>query len=315
MIDGQKIIDGFFYEKAIIHERLLACAIDNINRMTNMNAGHEYDDNIANTSTAVDNLKAAMLQAKVDVGTRIGGTSAKDDSRAAIEKYISLQILAAAVAFEGKTTPSYKETFPNGMDSFYKVSKDTFATNVEALTKKAAKFVDVLGVPFKTAITSMFASYSSANDLLSEAKAHVGTDKTHENAMALVLADQLTDNLCDVGHYNRRSKTALANFFNMSLLYPQHRTLIFKDKPVAHSETEVCEIEYSAGKRLHIHNTGSCPLTFGFKLNGIKVGETTTLQNDEKSNEPFEYYFTNGTTIYVLNSEDVPGMFTLEIVA
>ncbi|MEI8204691.1 MAG: hypothetical protein WCH34_16855, partial [Bacteroidota bacterium] len=301
MIDLQKIIDGLFYDEAITNERLLACGIDNISRMTNNNAGNEYDDNITNTTTACDELKAAMVLTKSDTGTRKGGRTAKDNARTAIEKYLALQILAAAVAFQGKKTQGYEETFPNGMDSFYSVSKETFALNVETLINKATKYVAVLGVPFKNTLTSMFATYTTANDNLIDAKTDVGDDRTDEDEKALTLADQLTDNLCLVGHYNRRSKTALAEFFDLSLLYPQHRTKIFKGNPAAHSETEVCEIEYSAGKRVHIHNTGIGPLTFGFKLNGIKVGEITTLKNDEKSNESFEHYFTNGTSIYVLN--------------
>jgi len=315
MIDLQKIIDGFFIEKDITHERLYNFSIDNIQKMVNNNAGGIYDDNIANTKAAAENFQTAMSKTTGDTGTRIGGTTAKDLQRTAIEEYLAIQILNAAVVFNGKKTANYMETYPNGMDSFYSVSKETFATNVEALIKKANKFETILGTTFKTTITAMYSTYSTADDNQVDATADVSDDIKDENTAAIALADQLTDNLFDIARNNRRSTTAITTFFTLSLLYPQHRKQIKKGKPEKHSETEVCTIEYSAGKRTHIHNTGAAKLTFGMKLGGLKVGATITLLPDEKANEPFSFYFTNGDSLYVVNNEDVPGMYQLDIVA
>ncbi len=315
MLDLQKIIDGLFRDASITHERLYNFSIDNIQKMTNNNPGGIYDDNITNTQTAADNLQTAMSKTTGDTGTRMGGTTAKDAQRTAIENYLALQILNAAVVFGGKTTANYIETYPNGMNSFYGVNKETFATNVEALITKAIKFESTLGTPFKTAITAMYTAYSTADDNQVNASADVSTDITNESAAATVLADQLTDNVFDIARNNRRSTTALTTFFTLSLLEPQHRKQIKKGNPGKHSETEVCTIEYSAGKRTHIHNTGATKLTFGMKLGGLKVGATITLLPDEKANEPFSFYFTNGDSLYVVNDEDVPGMYQLDIVA
>jgi len=315
MVDLQKIIDGFFRDESITHERLYNCGMDHIQKMTNNNPGGIYDDNITNTETATTNLQAAMTKTTGDTGTRIGGTSAKDAQRKAIEDYLAIQILNAVVVFGGKTAAKYIETYPNNMDSFYKVSKELFATNVEALITKAIKFETALGTPFKTTLTTMYGTYSTADDTQVDASADVSTDITDENTAATALADQLTDNLFDISRNNRRSTTALATYFTLSLLEPQHRKQIKKGNPGKHSETEVCTIEYSAGKRTHIHNTGAAKLTFGMKLGVLKVGATITLLPGEKANEPFSFYFTNGDSLYVVNDEDVAGMYQLDIVA
>ena len=314
MIAPQKIIDGLFQDRDIIAERLYNFAVDSTSKFENNNPDGIYDDNISNSQTAAANLHSARTQKTGDIGTRIGGTTAKDNARTSIEKYLAIQILAAAVAFGGKQTPNFKETYPNGMESFYKVSKENFSINVEVLIVKALKFVDILGIPFKTTITSMFDTYSNANDTQLEAVSDVSTDITLEKAAALVLADQLTDNLCDVGHYNRRSKTALDTYFDFSLLYPAKQKEIHKGKPASHTETEVCGIEYSDGKRTHIHNQGAAILIFGMKLNGVKVGETFTLLPDQKANLAFKDYFSNGTSIYVINNTEIAGMFQLDII-
>lgn len=315
MINLQNIFDGFFSEERITHERLHNFAIDNVKRMTINNPGGIYARNILDTQGKADTLKGKITGKSTDSGTKIGATSAKDWQRDAIEKYIAVQMPGAIAAFGGKNQPGFQATYPNLMNSFYNVSKADFATNTEALIAKAGTYVAVLGVPFKTTITNMYALYEAADDTQVADVAAVGSDIVYEDLAAQALADQLSDNVGDIARNNRRSTTALSLYFTEKLLFPAQIKQIKKGKPAANSTTDICKIEYTAGKRTHIHNKGATKLIFGMKLLGVKVGAVIGLLPDEKANEAFSYYFSNGDTLYVENPDSTEGLFQMEIIS
>ena len=315
MIDFQKISDGFFNDEKITPDRLHTYAIDNIKRMKINNPGNVYDTNIIETQKKADALKASKVTKTSDTGTREGGTSAKDDERDLIIKYLAIEIPTAVGAFGGKDKAGFIATFPNLMNSFYNATAADFATNVEALIIKADTYETVLGTPFKDTITSMYDSYSKADDTHTTDTATVGSDIIYEVLTKQALADQLTDNVCDVAHNNRRSTTAMTLYFTEKLLFGVQTKEIKRGKPAPHSETLI-PIVYSSGKRVHAFNKGAAVLTIGMMLEGAKVGETITLAPNGEAKEPFNFFFTNADNLYVINEDAVnAGIYYIEIVS
>ena len=315
MIDLQRIFDGFYNDASITPDRLHTYAIDNIKRMTINNPGGVYDQNIIDTQKAADASKASKVTKTSDTGTREGGTSEKDKQRDAIEKYLAIQIQTAVGAFGGKSQTGFIATYPNLMNSFYGATAADFDTNVQALIVKAGTYVAVLGVPFQDAITKMYKDYGIADDTHTTDTATVGSDIIYEQLTTQALADQLTDNVCDVAHNNRRSTTAMGLYFTEKLLFPVQTKQIKKGTPAAHSETLI-PIVYSAGKRVKAHNKGATVLTIGMMLEGVKVGETITLAPNGEADKAFSYFFTNGDNLYVINEDAVnAGMYVIEIIS
>jgi len=315
MFDLQSIFEGFFNDKDITHDRLHTFALDNVRRMTLNNPGAIYAQNIMDTQAKADDLKAKKTLKTGDKGTQKGATTAKDLERDKIEKYLAVQMPGAVTAFGGKATEGFRATYPHFMDSFYGVTKEDFSTNVAALIVKANTYVTTLGIPFKDGITGMFATYTAANDTQAMDVVAVSADIDAENASAAILQDQLTDNVCDVAHNNRRSITAKALYFNENLLFGVQHKEIKKGTPEKDSETDICKIVYSPGKLTHFYNKGAVKLIIGMKLLGVKVGVPFTALPNETVKKAFSDYFTNGDTLYVINPEDSIGMYQLDILS
>ena len=313
-IDLQILFDGFFIDPKITHSRLSVFAKDAIFNMIHNNPGGIYDDSIDSTQAAIDNLDSIMSSKTGDKGSRKGETSARNIARRNIEIYCANRIGWARTLFGGKKDARFIATFPKLTRAFYNVPAPKFEDNIEALIGKAHLYSSVLGTDFETDLTTLFNAYSNADASQGTFNTAVRTDIVNEKMDADVLSDQLSDNALLIARNNRKSQTAAKLYFNVDLLYPHTKKEIHKGKPAAHSETEVCPIKYSEGKSVHIYNTGACRLSFGMKLNGIKVGETTTLEHGEKSSQKFDFYFTNGTSIYVENDTDIDGMYQLNIV-
>ncbi len=311
----QDYFDANFENVKITNTRLLTFADNNILNMTNNNPASIYDTNISNTQNRVEILRKMINTKTSDIGTRMGGTSEKDTARAAIEKYVANYIGTARGSFGGKDTKGYIETFPNGMDSFYRVTKEDFSINVNTLVGKAGKYVGVLGIPFQTAITNLYASYTTSSEEQKVDATSVDTDIVNENTAAQNLGDALTDNLYDIAKNNKRSTTAVGLYFNVSLLFPEKHKEIKKGTPAAGADVVICPIVYSPGKRINIHNKGASTLIFGMMLKGIKVGEFVTLAPNEESKEAFDFYFSNGDELYVMNTGAIAGIFQLYIIS
>ncbi len=311
----QEYFNAHFEDKNITNVRLLTFADNNILNMTNNNPASIYDTNISNTQSGVDILRKMINAKSSDTGTRMGGTSEKDTARVAIEKCIAEFIGTARGNFGGKDTKGYIETFPNGMNSFYRVNKEDFSINVNTLVGKAGKYVGVLGIPFQTNITDLYATYTTASDEQKVDTSNVDTDLVNENTAAQNLGVALTDNLFDIAKNNKRSTTAVGLYFNTSLLFPEKHKEIKKGTPAAGADVVICPIVYSPGKRINIQNKGASILIFGMMLKGIKVGEFVTLAPNEESKEAFDFYFSNGDELYVMNTGAIAGIFQLDIVS
>jgi len=307
--------DSIFNKERITHERMYTFAIDHISRMQTNNPGDIYNIQIGLTQTAADKLKSKITKQTGDTGTRIGGTSAKDGKRAAIEFYVGNQIGVARGAFGGKADPRFIETFPELMNAVYGVTDVTFDTNIAALITKAHKYVAVLGSDFEDTLTTMYAEYTTADSSHVTETTAVSTDKTTEAEAALALSDQMTDNAADIGKNNRRSTTAQALYFNVSLLEGAQTKQVKKGTPEAHTDKDICEIEYAGSKHTKIQNKGAVKLIFGMKLLNVKVGREFTVLPNETINPSFLDYFTNGDTLYVINPEDSIGMYQMDIIS
>ena len=314
MIDLQTFFDGLFLDTKITHPRLVLFAFDNVANMTNNNPGGIYTDAIEATNAAAENLDSICAQKAGTKGTRKGGTTAKDLARRDAEIYIANHTGWARALFGGKNDPRYVATFPQGMKAFYNVPDPVFDDNLKALIEKANTYKAILGDAFETDLTLLLNNFKTAGETHTTQTADVRTIIVTEQMAADVLSDQLTDNLLLIARNNRRSKTAAKLYFNVDLLYPHKLKEIKKGTPAANSETEICPIEYTEDKRTHILNNGAARLTFGMKLNGLKVGKTIALDPGQKANEPFSFYFSNGTSLYVVNNENIEGMFRLEII-
>ncbi len=315
MINLQVFFDGLFLDLAITYLRLSIFTRDVLLNLTNNNPGGIYTDSINATQSANNNLESIMLAKTSDLGTRAGGVSAKNIARRNLEIYCANHIGWARALFGGKDDPRFIATFPKLTKAFYNVAGPVFEVNIEALISKALLYSSVLGPEFESDLTELYAAYTSADEALGSSKSAVRTDIVTEQMAAEVLSDQLTDVVLLVARNNRKSQTAAKLYFNLDLLYPHTGKEIHKGKIAAHAEAEVCPIDYSHGKRTHIYITGATRLTFGMKLNGVKVGETISLDHGESGNEPFSFYFTNGTSIYVINDTAIEGMYQLDIIA
>lgn len=314
MIDLQVFCDGLFREPKITFSRLVVFANDNANNMENNDPTHIYTDAIAATRSAALNLDSLTTKKTIDVGSRMGGTSAKDQARRNIEIYVANHIGWARALFGGKTDPRFVATFPQGMKAFYGKQNDIFENNLDALIEKSHVYVSVLGVDFETNLNTLKAAYASADTTQGTQKTDVRTDIVTEQMAADVLSDQLTDNVLLIAHNNRRSTTAITLYFNVALLFPIKRKEIKKGKPSANTEVDICKIEYTAGKVVHILNNGATRLVFGMKLNNQKVGNTVTVEPGQTVKHPFSFFFTNGTSLYVINTGNTEGMFKMDIV-
>jgi len=250
-----------------------------------------------------------------DKGTQIGGTRARNIARGLIEIYVANHIGWARNLFNGKDDPRFIATFPFLMKSFYRTSDYTFGINVLALISKANKYASVLGTDFEDELTILNTDYQAAVTAHGSQMSWVHTDIVTTQMAAEVLAEQLTNNMFLIALNNRKSKTAAQLYFNTNLLYPSKRKAKIKGHVAAHTEQEICEIEYSHGKFAYIFNTGPKPLTFGIKYKGQKVGETITLKSTEKSKKPFGFFYTVGTSFYVLNESDMQGTYRFNVVA
>ena len=72
---------------------------------------------------------------------------------------------------------------------------------------------------------------------------------------------------------------------------------------------------YFAGKRTHFQNKGAATLKIGMKLSGLPVGTIFTVASGTNINKEFSEYFTNGDNLYIVNDDNVPGMFQLDIIS
>ena len=314
MIDLQNYFDMLFISPKITHLRLDSFSEDHINKMIANNPGSIYDGSITATTNARNDFAVSIGLKAADKGTAKGDTSAKGVARVALEVYIGNNIGMARGAFGGKTTPKFIETFPNLMNSFYKVDDATFSTNVATLITKATKYVADLGVPFKTALANLYATYSGASSEQGTGVTAVNTDIINENAYAVILSDQLTANVLLIGRNNRGSLTAKFLYFDVPKLYPVQHKEIKKGQPAGGSETDI-PIVYSAGKRTHMHNKGATSLILGMKLLGVKVGTAITMLPDGKINQAFDFYYSNGDALYIINPEAGTGIFQLDIIS
>jgi len=315
MIDIQRFFDIMFLEKNITHGRLILFGRENELRMINNNPDGIYNDSIDATHSAIENLDMIMKQKTFNKGQRKGGTSAKVQARGLIEVYIANNIGFARSKFGGKDDSRFITMFPNLMKSFYHVADIIFETHVKALIQQAHNYASVLGNDFENDLTNLYNNYSVADETHGSQMVAYSNDIVTEQMAAEALADQLTDNVLVIAHHNRGSNIAAQIYFNPALLYPSKRKSRVKASVPAFTEQEVCEIDYSPGKHTHIHNNGACPLTFGMKLNGEKVGRTITLMPDKKFKGEFNYYYTNGTSFYVINESEMAGQFKFNIVA
>jgi hypothetical protein len=314
MIDLQVYFDGLFQDPKITHPRLVVFAVDNVHNMDNNNPGHIYDDAITATTAAAANLESFTTQKIADLGSRKGGTTAKKLRRRDVEVYIGNRIGWVRALLGGKNDPRFVDTFPQAMKAFYHTADIVFEENLTSLIKKAHFYITELGADFETDLIALKAAYVNAETAQGVKKTAVRSDIVTEQMAADVLSDQLTDNVLLIARHNRRSTTAAGLYFNVALLYPPKTKEIKKGKPAANSEVEICNIVYAAGKYLHIINLGATILVFGMKLNGQKVGNTVTLAPNQKSAEAMSYYFSNGTSLYVINHGNSEGMFRMEIV-
>ena len=89
---------------------------------------------------------------------------------------------------------------------------------------------------------------------------------------------------------------------------------IKKGTPAGGVET-VIPIDYSAGKRTHIHNKGATTLVIGMMLKGDKVGVSITLAPNEEAKQPFDFYFFNGDALYVTNEGTTIGIYQIDIIS
>jgi hypothetical protein len=314
MIDLQVFFDGLFQDPKITHPRLCKFAMDNVHNMSNNNPGNIYDDAITATTAAATNLDSFTVQKIADLGSRKGGTTAKDHRRRDIEIYVANRIGWTRALFGGKDDPRFVDTFPQGMKAFYSTTDAIFEDNVTSLIKKAHLYTTELGPVFETDLIALKANYVSAGTTQALQKTAVRSDIVTEQMAADVLSDQLTDNVLLIARHNRRSTTAVSLYFNTTLLFAPKTKEIKKGKLTGSSESEICKIEYAEGKHIHILNTGATRLTFGMKLNDQKVGNIVSLESCQKSDEPMSYYFGNGTSLYVINNGTTEGMFRMEIV-
>ena len=230
MIDLQNFFDGLFLEIKITHARLSDFAKDCITKMMSNNPGSIYDGSITATTIASDNFFTAIGKKKGDKGTKKADTSAKSAARIAIEVFVGNKIGFSRDAFGGKKDPRFIETFPELMGAFYDIDDTNFDINVGVLIEKVTKYVLVLGSTFLDDLTTLFGKYSTASTDQGTGITTVNTDITNEEALAIILSDQLTANLLLIARNNRRSLTAKDLYFNVLLLYPQKRKQIKKGK-------------------------------------------------------------------------------------
>jgi len=315
MIDLQNFFDGLFLEIKITHARLSDFAKDCITKLMANNPGSIYDGSITATTIASDNFFAAIGKKKGDKGTKKADTSAKGAARIAIEVFVGNKIGFSRDAFGGKKDPRFIETFPELMVAFYQADDTNFDVNVGVLIEKVTKYVLILGSTFLDDLTTLFEKYSTASTDQGTGITAVNTDITNEDALAMILSDQLTANLLLIARNNRGSLTAKDLYFNVPLLYSQKRKKIKKGTPEAHTDKDICEIEYAGSKHTKIQNKGAVKLIFGMKLLNVKVGREFTVLPNETINPSFLDYFTNGDTLYVINPEDSIGMYQMDIIS
>lgn len=313
MIDLQNFFDGLFLEKAITYSRLVNYAQDNAASMTNNNPGLIYDDAILATNAAAANLETMIVGKTGDKGARQGGTASKNIARTNAEVYVANNIGWARSLFGGKNDPRFIETFPQLMKSFYPVTDQVFEENLVTLTSKANTYIVVLGVDFFNTLTTLVGDLQDSTSAHSSQTVKVRGDIVTVQMAADVLSDQLTDNVLLVARHNRRSQTASKLYFNTTLLYPVKQREYYDRTIEPHTEDDICPITYAADKIVEFINKGAVKLTFGMKLAGDKVGATIELLPGQEVSKPYSFFFTNGSTFYVINSEGTKGMFHLEI--
>ncbi len=313
MIDLQIFFIGLFLGIDITHARLVVFALDNKARMVLNNPEGIYDDAIAATETAANNLLTLLQLKKTDKSTRIGATSNKGVARTNLEVYIGNKIGVVRDKFGGKNDPRFKATFPDKMKGFYNKIETDFDINVAALIAKAHQYSSVIGADIETNLTSLYHIYTTASATQMDDNVKWSADIVNEQMAADVLSDQLTDNVLMIAHNNRRSTTAAKLYFDTTLLYPQQQKQIFRRTIAANTEMEICPFEYHASKRTKVFVKGVATLTFGMKLYGIKIGETLTLATGGKADVAFDFYYHNGTSFYVKNSSDNEGVFQFTI--
>ncbi len=316
MINLQNFFDGLFINKNITHTRLVAFALDNVRNMSipANNPGGIYDDEISATQAAADNLSTFLTTKTGDKGSRKGGTSAKDLARTNVEVYVANRKGWARALLGGKTDPRFIATFPAPLSAMiYNPSDDVFDTNIQALIAKAHLYATQLP-GFETDLTTLYNTFHTADNTHGSQTSAVRTDIVTVDTAAEALDDQLTDNVLMIAHNNRRSQTAAYVYFNVTLLYPEHRLERKKGEPAGRSTTDI-PIDYFAGKRTHFHNKGATTLKIGMKLQGLPVGTIFTVAPDGRINKEFSEYFSNGDNLYIVNEDNVPGMYQLDIVS
>ena len=89
---------------------------------------------------------------------------------------------------------------------------------------------------------------------------------------------------------------------------------IHKGKIAAHGTAEVCPIEYIDTRFVEFAVTGPRSLSFGMKYEDQKVGEMITVTSGKKAKQQMGFFYTVGTSIYVVNNSELKSAYTVKII-
>ena len=315
MKDLSELFEDFFNDLKITNDRMVTYAEDQETRLTDNNPANVYDDIIADTNTKAVALKDILVSRTSDTNTRIGSTTSKDEAKKDLIDYISRKEGLVKSTF-GKGSAQYKEFFPQGLTGIRKATEEQFDTMTRVITEKAEKYETQLGSTFKSEVTALFNTWHTAYTTQNEDSVSADNAGTEEAEEATTLRLQLTKNALFIAYNNVGDPEAFDTYFDMNKLFAQKRTHIYKGEAPAGSTTQVHELEYSAGKNLHMKNKGAVALSFQMWLNGSPVGDAFTVQPGEVVKKSYSDFFGVGDSLHVTNdSATVEGLYEVRDIA
>lgn len=304
-----KLFDDFFDDKEITNNRLITFGNDHLSRLSANNPASVYAAIITATTTALTNLSSVIVVHDSSEGTREGSTVTKKGAHKALTEYISMKEGLIKSVF-GKTSSQYQEFFPRGLAEFYHGTEMEYDTETKVFVEKAVKYQDDLGNAFVVELTNLFNTWHNAYTTQNDDT--VVTDNSAGNvaAAAKVLRLQLTKNSLFVAYNNVDSTTAFELYFDITLLFPQHRTHIYKGVASENSTSKVHDIMYSSGKHFILKNKGAVELSFQLWLGNTPVGNSFTVAPSLVLEKAYTDFFSNGDSLRVTNaSTTIDGIY------
>lgn len=220
---------GNYFDNPLMRERLSFEAKqrfseEHIGKLTTMNTNGQYLTMLAATTVAHRDYFGDFTDVKINEGLQQAQTQTVENIVASFKTRVSR--LNRFLISEGvETSPIYQEFFPYGVMEF---SQRTYKSNAESHINRlvaaiTAHTAEAGGAAVLAEFVAFQTDYAAARSLQLIKKGQTTSKRSSRDDKGVVWADQLFSNLLTLAHEFRDQRERLNDFFDQSILRPQHK--------------------------------------------------------------------------------------------